>query len=212
MRIFYIFSLVSIFIFLLQFLHKKIHNNKILSVIIISSLWIYCSILPTIIIILIRFGNIENIIKQNFFLYICLLIIILPVIIQIMFLKKYTGNKNGIFNSGRKEKITSIKNFNSTKTMEYFVTMILPFITISNKLEDKITIFFIFIILIFLIIKLQLYYFNLPILLFFYVYEVTLNDEEEYYIISKSKINEIGTYRMIKYSNYLKIGILIETK
>lgn len=202
---------ISLAYIVVPFVLNRLSNNKYVmqtQQIIQKILWIYTALLPTVFIIIIRF-NPEHF-GNSIYIIIYLLLIVLPLVIQLLsifYLRKTKLNKT-------KGKVLNIKklnkDFHSNKLMEFFVTLILPFITVSDKIKDVYTIGLVLLIIIMVFWKLKIFYLNLPILLFYYIYEVTLSDNNDYYLITNEKdITVNKEYRIITYNKNLKIAVLI---
>ncbi|MER2058055.1 MAG: hypothetical protein ABTA16_04480 [Niallia sp.] len=179
-------------------------------------LWIYSSMLPSIILILIRVDiSIFVEVNKGYLEWIVLLILLIglfsPLAIQLAIITNSFGQKPNNVSEMNIIKIHT-EGLDSLKLMEYFVVMILPFITIGNQLNDGLTITYVFFILIIIFIRLDLFYFNLPIMIFYYLHEVTLSDGDKYFLISKKKHIENDSElprNIIILSTDLKIAILV---
>ena len=181
-------------------------SNKV-TLLSMKLLWIYSALIPTIILLIVRFG-------YNHFLFNCMsivymIVIISPFIVQLLSIYKFfTASKYEQVSTHRVINVNS-EGFHSAKTMEYFVILILPFITISNSMPDKLTILYVITILVFLFFRLEIYYLNLPLLMFLYIHEVTLSDGSKYFLISKKKeVKENLEYKIIRFPEGLKVAIL----
>lgn len=181
-------------------------------------LWIYCSLLPSIILVLIRMNAeiIENLKNLNNFyllnLFIIVISLFMPLIIQLIIIT-YSFRQSPEDVSEMNIIKIHTEGLDSFKLMEYFVVMILPFITIGSFISDKITILYVFAILVVIFIRLDLFYFNLPIMIWYYLHEVTLSDEKKYFLISKCKhLNTVEGVpnKIIIISEELKIAVLIK--
>lgn len=187
----------------------------------VQMLWIYCSLFPSFLLIIIRFINSDSIKKISdgkkflylgdyILLFVLLILLILPLIIQIMIFRH--DSKKEVKNV-TEYKILEVKNvgISSIKIMEYFVVLILPFITIGDTLKDITTMLYVLTVLTIIFFRLNIYYFNLPIMFFYDINEVELSDNKMYYLISKnlevtaSKENR----KIVIISHKLKIARLI---
>lgn len=162
----------------------------------VQMLWIYCSLFPSFLLIIIRFINSDSIKKISdgkkflylgdyILLFVLLILLILPLIIQIMIFR-YDSKKE--VKNVTEYKILEVKNvgISSIKIMEYFVVLILPFITIGDTLKDITTMLYVLTVLTIIFFRLNIYYFNLPIMFFYDINEVELSDNKMYYLISKN--------------------------
>lgn len=181
-------------------------------------LWIYSSLIPSIFLIILRYDkyNLDKLRPLKILDYIVILILILiifiPLFIQLHILKTDFKTPPERIGEMQIKEIHSV-GLGSLKLMEYFVVLILPFITIGNSFNDGLTIFYVFAILIIIFFRLELFYFNLPIMIYYHLHEVTLSDEKKYFLISKSKnleINRDVPRKIIILSEELKIAILIK--
>lgn len=187
----------------------------------VQMLWIYCSLFPSFLLIIIRFINSDSIKKISdgkkflylgdyILLFVLLILLILPLIIQIMIFRH--DSKKEVKNV-TEYKILEVKSvgISSIKIMEYFVVLILPFITIGDTLKDITTMLYVLTVLTIIFFRLNIYYFNLPIMFFYDINEVELSDNKMYYLISKnlevtaSKENR----KIVIISHKLKIARLI---
>lgn len=207
--LFFICSLAIVTMYLIPGKHEE-YTKKFL--------WIYCSLLPSIILVVIRMNaNIIEDLKSINNLYLANLIIIvvslfIPLIIQLIIITHSFKQNPEDVNEMNIIKVHT-EGLDSFKLMEYFVVMILPFITIGGLIVDKITIVYVFAILVVIFIRLDLFYFNLPIMIWYYLHEVTLSDEKKYFLISKSKdlsVTEGVPNKIIIISEVLKIAVLIK--
>lgn len=205
-----IFSIIGLKVFIAYFL--PIINERVTN----KFLWIYSSLIPSILLIIFRIDEFDKFKNFNYFDYfvfiILLLLLFIPLAIQFYILSqqfKLDPDSVGEMN------IIEVhsEGLDSLKLMEYFVVLILPFITIGNSLTDGLTIFYVFVILIIIFFRLDLFYFNLPVMFYYRLHEVTLSDEKRYILISKNKVldnSENKTRKIIILSEELKIAILIE--
>lgn len=187
----------------------------------VQMLWIYCSLFPSFLLIIIRFINSDSIKKISdgkkflylgdyILLFVLLILLILPLIIQIMIFRH--DSKKEVKNV-TEYKILEVKSvgISSIKIMEYFVVLILPFITIGDTLKDITTMLYVLTVLTIIFFRLNIYYFNLPIMFFYDINEVELSDNKMYYLISKNL--EVTASRenrkIVIISHKLKIARLI---
>ncbi|MFD2868436.1 hypothetical protein ACFSY7_07980 [Kurthia populi] len=207
---FFFFSFIALII-TISYLTPKEFSVKIL--------WIYCSLFPSFLLIIIRFFNLKILDKKQdeyFTLYfwdfiisgVAIIFLLVPLIIQHCIFKIDSSEKT---ENSQEYDILEVKDvgISSIKIMEYFVILILPFITIGFTVKDMITMIYVLFILIVIFYRLKIYYFNLPIMFFYDINEVKLSDGEIYYLISKNQEIDVSKKRdIIIVSDILKIARL----
>lgn len=179
-------------------------------------LWIYSCILPAIILVILRYQK-EGIERQYdsidiMLLTILLVLLFLPWFFQTYIVWKFIKNRKADhIASLRIEEVIS-EGVSSKKVMEYFVVLILPFITIGSKTTDTLTMCYVLVILIAIFLRLKLFHFNLPLMLFYDIWEVRLSDGQVYYLISKKNLTLQADSELpreiVTLSDELKIAIL----
>lgn len=179
-------------------------------------LWIYSCILPAIILVILRYQK-EDIERQYdiidiMLLTILLVLLFLPWFFQTYIVWKFIKNRKADhIASLRIEEVIS-EGVSSKKVMEYFVVLILPFITIGSKTTDTLTMCYVLVILIAIFLRLKLFHFNLPLMLFYDIWEVRLSDGQVYYLISKKNLTLQADSELpreiVTLSDELKIAIL----
>ncbi|WP_404336594.1 hypothetical protein [Planococcus rifietoensis] len=212
MNIFYnILSLIPIIIILIYYVFEKfsfLNRFKYISRlrdIYFLCYWIFIIFTPTFLILIIRFSDIlTSSLPRILFL---ILIFILPSIHFVSFLKYDLGNKKVV--SSSKLKVIDTANYSSQKLMEFIVTMVLPFITLGNEQKDFLVGALIVSLLIIVVIKLRLYSFNLPLMLFFRVIKVQFKGKE-WYLITDERIVDGNSYKVIPLIRSLRIAIALE--
>lgn len=167
--------------------------------------WIFIIFTPTFLILIIRFSDIlTNSLPRILFL---ILIYILPSIHFVVFLKFDLGSKKVVSTS--KLKVIDTANYSSQKLMEFIVTMVLPFITLGNERKDFLVGTLIVSLLIIVIIKLRLYSFNLPLMLFFRIIKVQMKGKE-WYLITDKEIVDGSSYKVIPLIRSLRIAVALK--
>lgn len=172
--IFSFIGLTIILAYLIPYINGKVTNKF---------LWIYSSLIPSIVLIILRYDkyDFEKFKSLNHFDYFVALILLILLFVPLL-IQFYILNQNFKQNPDTTSEMNIIKvhseGVNSLKLMEYFVVLILPFITIGDSLTDGLTILYVFVILIIIFFRLDLFYFNLPIMFHYHLHEVTLSDEK----------------------------------
>ncbi|WP_211258638.1 hypothetical protein [Viridibacillus arvi] len=179
-------------------------------------LWIYSCILPSIILVILRYQQEDDEMQYNIInitlLIILLFFLLLPWLFQVCIIRLFINNKRADHIARLSIEEIISEGVSSKKVMEYFVVLILPFITIGSKTIDTLTMCYVLFILIAIFLRLKLFHFNLPLMLFYDICEVRLSDGQIYYLISQRNITLQADSELpreiITLSDELKIAIL----
>lgn len=149
--VFFLISLIMVVLIYFKSYHEKVT----------VLVWLYSSLIPAFIILFLNYFNST---------LLCAIYFAIQCIFVCLYIHSLNKNYKNIV-SNTQNPLTKIKgidnsNYGKQKSLEYVGLFILPFITVNDAV-NLYTVFFIFVIVIIIIIRFELYYLNLPILLFF---------------------------------------------
>lgn len=149
--------------------------------------WIYSSFIPAFTILFLNY---------NPKIYVALIYLLLQILFVILYIKNIVNNYNKIVKKTNSplKKIKYIKNadYGKEKSLEYVGLFILPFITVNDSINIISVIIIIFFVIM-IIRRFELFYLNLPILLFFKLQYIETNHRVKMLILTPKEFEfEIG--------------------
>lgn len=167
--------------------------------------WIFIVFTPTLLILIIRFSDtLTDSLPKILFI---LILYLLPSVHFVIFLNKELAFNKVVSTS--KLILLDTANYSSQKLMEFVVIMVLPFITLGNEQKDFLIGALIVPLLIIIVIKLRLYSFNLPLMLFFKIIKVRMKNKE-WFLITDQEIIDGNSYKVIPLIRSLRIAVALK--
>lgn len=157
-------------------------SNKLLYLL-IEYMWIYFSLIPTLMIVSLAFIKLDKSYKIFIDINFNILIILLLLIASLLILKRYIDKKmNNVNKMETIGNIKKIKNNEEYMVFNFFAIYLLPIVSINHN--NILSLVLVLLLIVVLSYKANLYYYNIFLFLF-YKYEKVVISNEEYFVISK---------------------------
>lgn len=170
--------------------------------------WIYSSFVPAFTILFLNY---------NPTIYLIAVYLFMQILFITLYIKSIVSNYNKIIKNTLSplKKVQSIENFDygKEKSLEYVGLFILPFITVNDSINILSVIVIIFIVVI-IIKRFELFYLNLPILLFFRLQKIETNHRVKMLVLTPKDFEfELGKeYDIRSLIKRLNLFILLPNK